>query len=42
MSKGCLVVMKGEPKDGLYALHGSTIIGSASVVEENADKTTKL
>ena len=34
------MVMKGVTKNGLYILQGSTVIGSASVVEEDADQNS--
>ena len=37
VTKGCLMVMKGVIKNGLYVLLGSIVIGSAATVEEDAD-----
>ena len=40
--KGCLVIMKGCLENGLYVLQGSTVIGSGSTVQDNADKNFLL
>ena len=37
VSRGCLVIMKGLKENGLYILQGSTVIGTATVVQEKPD-----
>ena len=40
--KGYLVVMKDIIENGLYILQGHIVIGSASIVEKDADETIRL
>ena len=42
VTKGCLVVMKDNIENGLYVLQGSTISGSVSTVEDNANMKSLL
>ena len=42
VTKGCLVVMKDNIENGLYVLQGSTVIGSVSTVEDNANMKSLL
>ena len=42
MFNGYLVIMKGLIEGGLYMLQGSTVIGSVSMVTEDADKNVRL
>ncbi|PON84723.1 hypothetical protein TorRG33x02_194270, partial [Trema orientale] len=40
--KGCMVVMKGTMKNGLYALEGSTVIGAVTSIVSDSEQKTKI
>ena len=43
ISKGALIMMKGQKQNGLYLLQGSTVTGAAAVSSSDSDlETTKL
>ena len=43
ISKGALIVMKGQKQNGFYFLQGSTFIGAAAMSSSDSDlETTKL
>ena len=42
VTKGCLVVMKGNLENGLYVLHGNIVIGSTATVENSTGLKTLL
>ena len=40
VTKGSLVVMKGEKKNGLYVLNGSTVAGTTAMTSQKPKKTS--